>query len=49
VFTTTGTMVSYYLDLPTGAIIILIAGSAYLLSAILSQWWLQGKARRSLS
>ncbi|WP_456446504.1 metal ABC transporter permease [Thiolapillus sp.] len=48
VFTTTGIMASYYLDAPTGAIIILIAGSAYLVSAVFSQWWRQGKARRSV-
>jgi zinc transport system permease protein len=49
VFTTAGIMASYYLDLPTGAVIILIAGSAYLISTAFSQWWLSGRARRSLS
>ncbi len=48
-FTTTGIMVSYYLDLPTGAVIILLAGGAYLISTAFSQWWLSSRARRSLS
>ncbi len=48
IFTTAGIMASYYLDVPTGAVIILIAGSAYLVSAVFSHWWQQGKARRSL-
>jgi zinc transport system permease protein len=49
IFTTAGIMISFWLDLPTGAIIILIAGSIYLVSAVFSQWWLQGKAHRSLA
>ena len=49
VFTTAGIMLSYYLDVPAGAVIILIAGGSYLASAVFSQWWQQGKARRSLA
>ncbi len=49
VFTTAGIMASYYLDVPAGAVIILIAGSSYLVSAVFSHWWQQGKARRSLA
>ncbi|WP_456375433.1 metal ABC transporter permease [Thiolapillus sp.] len=48
-FTTAGIMLSFWLDLPTGAVIILLAGSGYLFSAMISQWWLQGKAHRSLT
>ncbi|WP_294058815.1 metal ABC transporter permease [Thiolapillus sp.] len=39
VFTSVGIWLSYVLDMPTGAIIILVAGSCYLLSALFSQWW----------
>lgn len=41
-FTSFGIWLSYVLDMPTGAIIILVAGSCYILSAILRQWW-QGR------
>ena len=39
VFTSVGIWLSYVLDMPTGAIIILVAGSCYLFSALFSQWW----------
>ncbi|WP_456379893.1 metal ABC transporter permease [Thiolapillus sp.] len=38
-FTTFGIWLSYTLDMPTGAIIILVAGGGYILSAMFSQWW----------
>jgi len=44
IFTSVGIWLSYVLDMPTGAIIILVAGSCYLLSALFSQWW---RERRS--
>ncbi|HID45674.1 MAG TPA: metal ABC transporter permease [Chromatiaceae bacterium] len=44
-FTSFGIWLSYVLDMPTGAIIILVAGSCYILSAILRQWWLGRKAQ----
>lgn len=47
VFTSIGIWLSYVLDLPTGAIIILVAGSCYLLSAIFSQWWQHSKTRQA--
>jgi zinc transport system permease protein len=47
IFSSTGIWLSYVLDMPTGAIIILVAGSCYLLSAIFSQWWQQAKARKT--
>ncbi|WP_456418417.1 metal ABC transporter permease [Thiolapillus sp.] len=37
-FTTFGIWLSYVLDMPTGAIIILVAGGSFILSAIFSQW-----------
>ncbi len=37
-FTTCGIWLSYVLDMPTGAIIILVAGGSFILSAIFSQW-----------
>ncbi|WP_457665320.1 metal ABC transporter permease [Thiolapillus sp.] len=42
VFTSVGIWLSYVLDLPTGAIIILVAGGGFIFSAIFSQWW-QGR------
>ena len=42
VFTSVGIWLSYELDLPTGAIIILVAGGGFIFSAIFSQWW-QGR------
>lgn len=47
IFTSFGIWLSYVLDMPTGAIIILVAGSGYILSAISSQWWLNRKGRRA--
>lgn len=44
-FTSFGIWLSYVLDMPTGAIIILVAGSCYILSAILRQWWQGRKAQ----
>ncbi len=49
VFTSIGIWLSYVLDMPTGAIIILVAGGSYILSAIFSQWWLARKARSAES
>ncbi|HDK38364.1 MAG TPA: metal ABC transporter permease [Thiolapillus brandeum] len=46
-FTSIGIWLSYVLDLPTGAVIILAAGASYILSAIFSQWWQQAKAQRA--
>ncbi len=36
-FTTTGLVVSYVADLPSGATIILVAGLAYLISTVFNQ------------
>lgn len=47
IFTSSGIWLSYQLDMPTGAIIILISGSCYLLSAIFSQWWQTVQARKA--
>lgn len=44
-FTTLGIMVSYELDLPPGAVIILLAGIGYILSAISSRFLVQQQAR----
>jgi len=47
VFTSTGIVLSWQLDMPAGAIIILVAGLSYILSAVISETYLQRRARRS--
>ncbi|RTZ74417.1 MAG: metal ABC transporter permease [Gammaproteobacteria bacterium] len=43
-FTTAGIALSYFWDLPSGPVIILVAGLAYLLSAVFSEWRHQRRA-----
>ncbi len=43
-FTTAGIALSYFWDLPSGPVIILVAGLAYLLSALFSEWWQRRRA-----
>jgi len=43
-FTTTGIALSYFWDLPSGPVIILVAGLVYLLSAMFSEWRHQRRA-----
>lgn len=47
VFTSAGIAVSWQLDMPAGAIIILLAGVGYVLSAVISETLVQRQARRS--
>ncbi len=44
IFTTTGIVLSWQWDLPAGPVIILVAGGAYLLSALGSEWWRRRRA-----
>ena len=48
IFTGIGIWLSYLLDLPSGAIIILVAGGCYLASALFSQWWREHHSRRKV-
>ncbi len=43
-FTTAGIALSYFWDLPSGPVIILVAGLAYLLSTVFSEWRHQRRA-----
>ena len=43
-FTTAGIALSYFWDLPSGPVIILVAGLVYLLSAVFSEWRHQRRA-----
>lgn len=45
VFTTTGIMFSYQLDLPPGSVIILLSGMGYIVSALISRMLVQRQAR----
>ncbi len=47
IFSSIGIWLSFLLDVPTGAVIILVAGSGYLLSVIVSQWWQQAQSRKT--
>lgn len=47
VFSTAGIVLSWQLDMPAGAIIILLAGMSYILSAVISEVYTQRRARRS--
>jgi len=38
-FTLGGIALSWHWDLPSGPVIILVAGAGYLLSALLGSWW----------